>query len=70
VRSPSGRLSSALGPPSFSYFNVAVAVAEKAIAATKKHLGDSEHGETSAVRALSSGEIAALGLTAGDVKAA
>src|SRR5262245_10435046 len=65
ARSPSCRLSSTLGPPSFRYFNVAIATAEKAVAAARKHLGDTHDGETSAVRALSAGEIAALGLTAG-----
>jgi hypothetical protein len=49
---------------------VAVATAEAAIAAAIKHLADPQHPETSVVRALSSGEIAALGLTAGDVKPA
>lgn len=70
IQSPSNRLSALLGPPSFKYFNVAVATAEAAIAATTKHLADPQHPETSVVRPLSSGEIAALGLTAGDVKPA
>jgi hypothetical protein len=69
-RSPSGYLSTLLGAPSFRYFNVAVAAAEAAMAATTKHLTDPERRETSVVRALSSREIAALGLTAGDVKPA
>jgi hypothetical protein len=68
--SPSNRFSAPIGPPSFKYFNVAVASAEAAIAATTKHLADPEHPETSAVRALSFAEIAALGLSAGDVKPA
>lgn len=68
--SSSNRLSALLGPPSFKYFNVAVATAEAAIAAAIKHLADPQHPETSVVRTLSSGEIAALGLSAGDVKAA
>jgi hypothetical protein len=59
-----------LGPPSFKYFNVAVAAAEKAIAATSEHLADPQDRETSIVRALSSAEIAVLGLTAGEVKPA
>jgi hypothetical protein len=69
-RSPSRTLSTLLGAPSFKYFNVAVAAAEAAIEATTKHLADPERRETSAVRALSSREIAALGLTAGDVEPA
>jgi hypothetical protein len=69
-RSPSGYLSTLLGAPSFKYFNVALATAEAAIAATTKHLGDPEHRETSVVRALSLREIAALGLSAGDVEPA
>jgi hypothetical protein len=59
-----------LGPPSFKYFNVAIASAEAALAATTKYLDDPQRLETSVVRALSSGEIAALGLVAGDVKPA
>ena len=62
--------SALLGPPSFKYFNVAVAAVEKAIAATTKHLADPQDRETSIVRALSPGEIAALGLTAGEVRPA
>jgi hypothetical protein len=68
--SPSNRFAALIGPPSFRYFNVAVANSEAAIAATTKHLADPEHPETTVVRALSLGEIAALGLSAGDVKAA
>jgi hypothetical protein len=69
-RSRSGYLSTLLGAPSFKYFNVAVANAEAAMAATTKHLADPERRETSVVRALSLGEIAVLGLAAGDVKPA
>ena len=69
-RSPSAYLSTLLGAPTFKYYNVAVATAEAAIAATTKHLADPQHPETSVVRALSSREIAALGLAAGDVKPA
>jgi hypothetical protein len=67
---PSNRLSALIGPPSFRYFNVAIAAAEAAIAATTKYLADPERPETTVVRALSLGEIAALGLSAGDVKPA
>ena len=69
-RSPTGYLSTLLGAPSFKYFNVAVATTEAAMVATTKHLADPEHRETSVVRALSIREIAALGLTAGDVQPA
>jgi hypothetical protein len=67
---PGSRFSELVGPPSFRYFNVAIAAAEAAIAATTKHLADPQHPETSVVRALSLGEIAALGLSVGDVKPA
>ena len=70
IQSRSNRLSALIGPPSFKYFNVAVATAEAAIAAALTHLADPQQLETSVVRALSSGEIAALGLAAGDVKPA
>jgi hypothetical protein len=69
-RLPSGYLSTLLGAPTFKYFNVAVATAEAAMAATTKHLADPEDRETSVVRALSTAEIAVLGLTAGEVKPA
>jgi hypothetical protein len=68
--SPSNRLSALIGPPSFKCFDVAIASAEAAIAAITKHLDDPQHLEISVVRALSSREIAALGLVAGDVKPA
>jgi hypothetical protein len=69
-RSPSGYLSSLLGAPTFKYFNVAVATAEAAMSATTKQLADPRDGETSVVRALSTAEIAILGLSAGEVKPA
>jgi hypothetical protein len=65
-----GRLG--LGPPSFRYFNVAIAAPLKAIEATKEHLtktGDKD-GEMSVVRGLSGSEIVALSLNTGDVKPA
>ena len=60
------------GAPSFKYFNVAIAAQDKAIEATTKHLAKAEikDGEMSVVRALSSAEIAALHLKAGEVKLA
>jgi len=70
TQSTSNRFSAALGAPSFKYFNVAIAAAEAAIKATTKYLADPEHPETTVVRALSLGEITALGLAAGDVKPA
>jgi len=57
--------------PTFQYFNVAIADAVKAVAATAKHLaGPDENREMRVVRGLSLGEIAALSLTAGQVKPA
>jgi hypothetical protein len=53
--------------PSLKYFNAAIAVAGKAIEAAKQL---AEAGEWSVVRALSSAEIAALGLQPGEVKPA
>jgi hypothetical protein len=70
VQLPSGRISTLLGAPSFNYFNVAIAAAEAAIAATTKHLAHPLHRDTSVVRPLSAKEIAALGLAAGEVKPA
>ena len=61
-----------LGAPSFKYFNVAMADPDKATEATTKYLAkaDAVDGETRAVRELSSAEIGALGLKAGEVKPA
>jgi hypothetical protein len=62
-----------VGAPSFEYFNVAIAAPDKAMEATTKHLAKSAEakaGEMSVVRKLSSGEIAALSLEAGEVKPA
>ena len=61
-----------LGAPSFQYFNVAIASSDKAMEATTKHMAKTAatDGELSVVRALSSGEIAALSLKAGEVKPA
>jgi hypothetical protein len=69
-RLPSGYLSTPLGAPTFKYFNVAVATPEAAMTATTKHMADAEDRETRVVRALSTAEIAVLGLTAGEVKSA
>jgi hypothetical protein len=63
----SGRLSSVLGAPSFEYFNVAIVAPDDAVAATSKQLTQGSDREASAVRALSSKEIAALSLKPGQV---
>ena len=62
----------ALSAPSFQYYNVAIAAPKNAIEATTKHLAKAEakDGEMSVVRALSSAEIAALSLKAGEVRPA
>ena len=63
-----------LGAPSFEYFNVAIASPDKAIEATTKYLAkgkvDAEGVDASTVRELSSAEVAALRLKAGEVKPA
>jgi hypothetical protein len=59
--------------PSFEYFNVAIAAPDMAIEAATKHWAkgaEAKAGELSVVRKLSSGEIAALSLKAGEVKPA
>ena len=58
-------------PPSLAYFNVAVADAVKAVAATVKHLASPDaNRNVRVVRGLSLGEIVALNLSAGQVKPA
>ena len=65
-----------LGPavkdaPSFQYFNVAIAAADKAVEATKKLMAKADalamDWETGVVRGLSSAEVGSLGLKAGEV---
>jgi hypothetical protein len=60
--------------PSFQYFNVAIADSATAIEATKKLMASADalamDWEASAVRGLSSAEIGALGLKAGEAKPA
>jgi hypothetical protein len=58
------------GAPSFKYFNVAIADAKKAVEAAIKHLAETGQTDMRVVRGLSSGEIAALSLTAGQIKPA
>jgi hypothetical protein len=74
ARSPDAkwRSTAIVDAPSFQYFNVAIAAPNKAIEAATKYLAKAEtkEGEMSVVRGLSAGEIAALSLTAGEVKAA
>jgi hypothetical protein len=62
----------ALSAPSFQYYNVAVAAPNTAIEATTKHLAGAEakRGEMCVVRGLSSKEIEALSLKAGEVRPA
>jgi len=67
--SRTGRLSSILGPPSFQYFNVAIAGAVKAVEAVSA-LADAEGKEASAVRGLSPEELAVLSLRVGELKPA
>jgi hypothetical protein len=55
--------------PTFRFFNVAIASADKAVEATSKHLAktDPAEREMRAVRGLSTAEIAALKLKPGDL---
>ena len=59
------------GAPSFQYYNVAIASPDKAVEAATKYLAkgkaNTEGVDASTVRELSSAEIAALRLKAGDV---
>jgi len=61
-------------PPSFQYFNVAIAAPNEAMEATTKQLAsampEAKEWDTSVVRGLSSRELAALSLNAGEVKPA
>ncbi len=61
-----------LEPPSFNYYNVAIAAPDKAVEATAKKLAITEPkgGEICVVRELSSGEVAALNLKSGEVRPA
>jgi hypothetical protein len=59
--------------PTFAYFNVAIAASDKAIDAATAYMAkgaEAKTGEMSVVRKLSSGEVAALGLKAGELKPA
>jgi hypothetical protein len=63
-----------LGAPSFQYYNVAIANPDKAVEAAAKYFakGKADAGDVAAstARELSSAEVAALGLKAGEVKPA
>jgi hypothetical protein len=59
-----------LDPPSFQYFNVAIADTQKAVDATRKHSGSDDHSVISAVRALSAEELASIPLAPGQVRRA
>jgi len=56
--------------PVFRYFNVAIADADKAVAATREKAGVTTETRIEAVRALSAAEIAALHLKTGTIKPA
>lgn len=58
------------GAPSFHYFNVAIAVASKAVEATSAYLAEDPPREARAIRVLSSEELASLNLRSGEVVAA
>jgi len=58
------------GPPLFKYFNVAIADVAKAVEAARKQPTAAQANRVEAVRQLSSGEIAALHLKAGQTKPA
>ena len=61
-----------MSAPSFQYYNVAIAAPANAIEATTKHVAKAaaKDGEKCVVRGLSSAEIAALSLKAGEVRPA
>ena len=59
-----------LGAPSFQYFNVAIADAEMAVEATRKHLGSDSDVIVGVVRALSAAEVASIPLSLGEVRRA
>jgi hypothetical protein len=59
-----------LGAPSLQYFNVAIADAEIAVEATRKHSGSDSGVMVGVVRALSAAEVASIPLSVGEVKRA
>jgi hypothetical protein len=58
------------GPPLYKYFNVAIAEVTQTVEATRTHRAAAQANRVAAVRPLSSGEIAALRLMAGQVEPA
>jgi hypothetical protein len=58
------------GPLLYKYFNVAIAEVTEALEATRKQRAAAQANRVEAVRPLSSGEISALHLKAGQVKPA
>ena len=61
---------SILGAPSLQYFNVAIADAEMAVEATRKHLGSDSSVIVGVVRALTAPEVASIPLSLGEVRRA
>jgi len=59
-----------LGPPSFAYFNVAIADVAKAIEAVTKRSDSSGDLQIEEMRELSAREVSALNLKVGEVKPA
>jgi hypothetical protein len=59
-----------LGAPSLQYFNVAIADAEMAVEATRKHSASNSDVIIGAVRALSAAEVASIPLSLGEVRRA
>jgi hypothetical protein len=59
-----------LGAPSFQYFNVAIADAEMAMEAARKHSGSNSEVTIGVVRALSAAEVASIPLSVGEVRRA
>jgi hypothetical protein len=58
------------GAPCLQYFNVAIADAEMAVEATRKHSGIDSGVIVAAVRALSAAEVASIPLSVGEVRRA
>jgi hypothetical protein len=69
---PSGQWIGPVVPsaPSFKYFNVAIADPDMAVEATSRQSAEAEPRETRVVRELSSREIDALSLKAGELRLA
>ena len=59
-----------LGAPSLQYFNVAIADAEMAVIAKRKHSGSNSEVIIGVVRALSAAEVASIPLSVGEVRRA